>query len=77
MKKEDLLELKKWIMNLSEEEKKERNIYLSELAKGEFQGPPVGYASIDKPWLKSYKKDVIIKDPPEMKLFDYLLQRLS
>lgn len=73
MSKEDLLKLKEWIMNLSEEEQKERKFYLQKLANGEFSGPPVGYASIDKPWLKSYTEEAILKDPPEMRMFDYLM----
>ena len=74
MTKEDLLKLKEWIMNLSDDEKKERNLYLRELATGELQGPPVGYASIDKPWLKSYSEEAVMKSPPEMKMFDYLMK---
>ncbi len=74
MTKEELLKLKEWIKSLSDDEMNERKIYLSRLAKGELIGPSVGYASIDRPWLKSYKTDVIIKNPPEMKMFDYLFE---
>ena len=54
MTKEDLLELKMKLSKLSEEEQKKRNLYLRDLASGELQGPPTGYPSIDKPWLKHY-----------------------
>ena len=37
--------------NLSINEQKLRDLHLRKLALGELQGPPVGYASIDKPWL--------------------------
>ena len=54
MTKEELNKLNNWIMNLSEEERKKRRLYLRKLSLGEIQGPPVGYASIDMPWLKCY-----------------------
>ena len=72
MTKEELNKLKEWISNLSPDEITERKLYLRELANGEMQGPPVGYASIDKPWLKSYEKDVLLKSIPKMKMFEYL-----
>lgn len=60
MTKEDLLELKRKLSKLSEEESKERDLYLRQLALGEIQGPSVGYASIDKPWLKFYDNKYIL-----------------
>ena len=60
MKKEDLIQLKVKISELSEEEKIKRNLYLRDLSNGELQGPPVGYASIDKPWYKYYDKNAIV-----------------
>ena len=72
MTKEELIKLKEWISKLSPDEIKERKLYLRSLESGEMQGPPVGYASIDKPWLKSYEKDVLLKDLPKMKMFEYL-----
>ena len=61
MKKEILQELKRKLSELTVEEQVERDLYLRGLANGEIQGPPVGYPSIDKPWLKYYK-DNYIKD---------------
>mgnify|MGYP003309124641 CR=1 FL=1 len=52
MEKEYLLKLKEKISNLTEEELKQRDLYLRDLSTGEFQGPPTGYPSIDKPWVK-------------------------
>ena len=58
-------ELKKEISQLSEIEKKERDVYLRDLALGKLQGPPTGYPEIDKPWLKYfdnvYSKPVLNK----------------
>ncbi len=56
MKKEDLIALKEKISNLNEEEKKQRDLYLRGISSGDIQGPMTGYASVDKPWLKYYKK---------------------
>ena len=60
MNKEDLLAYKQKLSKLSEEEQRERNLYLRRLALGEIQGPSVGYASIDKSWLKYYTEDNIL-----------------
>ena len=65
--KVDLIDLRKKIMELSEEELLERNVYLKglltkeidgELIK-EIEGPLTGYASIDKPWLKQFNEEGI------------------
>lgn len=72
MTKEDLLELKRKLSKLSEEESKERDLYLRQLALGEIQGPSVGYASIDKPWLKYYNDLDIMADIPKMSIFQYM-----
>lgn len=75
MTKEDLIELKKNIAKLSEEEKKQRDLYLRGLASGEIQGPPVGYPSIDKPWLKYYKVEDIKTDIPVMDSYEFIYER--
>ena len=54
MRKEDLIELKKKILELSNEEKKERDIYLRDIATDKILGQQVGYPEIDKPWLQYY-----------------------
>lgn len=72
MTKEDLLELKRKLSKLSDEESKERDLYLRQLALGEIQGPSVGYASIDKPWISSYSEEQIVLDLPKCSVFDYL-----
>lgn len=54
MDNKDLQEYKIKLGNLSVNEQKMRDLYLRKLALGEIQGPPTGYASIDKPWLAKY-----------------------
>jgi hypothetical protein len=65
--------LKEWISELSYDDNLERDLYLRKLANGEIQGPPVGYASIDKPWLKEYSEEAIKIDIPNISAYDYLL----
>lgn len=74
MKKEDLIKLKKQIESLSEDEKKQRDIYLKNLSNGTYQGPMTGYSSVDKPWLKYYSEEAIKTDLPKMSCYDLLLQ---
>lgn len=76
MTKEELIKLKEDIAKLSESDKKQRDIYLRKLATGEFQGPPVGYASIDKTCLKYYAEDKFNLDLPN-ELFYKSLQRMN
>lgn len=75
MKKEDLLKLKEKLSKLSEEERKKRYLYLRDLAIGNRQGPPVGYASVDRPWLKYYPENAIMADIPRMTAYDYVYEK--
>ena len=72
MTKEELLKLKEELSLLSSEEQKERDKYLKALASGEIQGPPTGYPSIDKPWLKYYENEYIDSDMPLMNSYEYI-----
>lgn len=72
MNKEALEQLKIKLSKLSEEEKKQRDLYLRQLAIGEMYGSTTGYASIDKPWLKYYDKKDIQQDIPKISVYDYL-----
>ncbi len=74
MTKEDLLRLKEELMKLDEEAKDEHEQYLQLLARGELQGPPIGYASLDKPWLKYYG-NVGYKLPERICVYDYMYQK--
>ena len=73
--KEELEKLNEWIVELSENEKKDREKYLMKLANGEFQGPPIGYSSIDKPWLKYYDENKYPTDFPKEIFYEGLYRR--
>lgn len=72
MTKEDLIELRKKISELSAEDLKARDLYLRSLATGKLQGPPVGYASIDKPWLADYTEKDIKSDIKTRRMYEEL-----
>ncbi len=59
MNKEELIEYKKKLSRLSENEKKERDLYLKKIASSEIQGPQTGYPSIDKPSINYYRSEPI------------------
>jgi len=67
-----LLQYKRKLNDLSENEKKDRDLYLSRLNKGEILGPLTGIPSIDKPWLKYYDECSISTDMPRMSCYQYL-----
>ena len=70
MTKEQLIELKKKIAELSEGDKKHRNLYLRDLAIGKLQGPPVGYPSVDMPWLADYTVEDIMTDIKPRRIYE-------
>lgn len=72
MTKEDLLELKRKLSELTESEKEERDLYLRQLALGEIQGPLTGYPTIDKPWLKYFDEDILKKEMPIANSYDFI-----
>lgn len=72
MKKEDLIELKKKILELSDAEKKERDIYLRDIATDKVLGPLTGYPEIDKPWLQYYDLNNY-KNPIDMTVYESLV----
>lgn len=69
--------IKEKLSELSKEEENKRNIYLRKLATGELQGPPVGYPSIDKPWLKFYPEEMLSFDLPNTSVYEYALNANS
>lgn len=77
MEKQDLINLKVKIAKLSEEEKKLRDLYLRQIATGELQGPPVGYPSIDKLWLKEYPAQAIMEDFPKLTLYQAVAESVK
>lgn len=72
MENKKLDEYRKQVGKLSENEEMERNVYLKRLADGTYQGPPVGYPHIDKPWLKNYNENNLISTPPRTNMTEYL-----
>lgn len=54
-------------------EQKLRDLYLRKLSIGEIQGPPTGFASIDKPWLKYYQSKQIESNLTEKTCYEALL----
>ena len=77
MNSEDLRKYREKLSRLSEYENKQRNLYLRQLANGELQGPPVGYPTIDKPWLKYYSEAAISSDLPKMTTYNYIKSKNS
>ena len=67
-----LKEYKEKLSKLSDEELRERDLYLRRLALGEIEGPPVGYASIDKPWLKYYDEKYIRGNDPKCTVYEMI-----
>ncbi len=67
---EDKISYEKKISELSDREQKLRDLYLSKLAKGEYLGPQVGYASIDKPWLGNYSEEAILFENEKTYTYD-------
>lgn len=72
MEQEYLRQLKEKLGELTFEESLMRDLYLQGLATGEIQGPPVGYSSIDKPWLNFYSKETLMKSAPETTIYEHL-----
>lgn len=54
--------------------KKLRDLELRKYVTGELQGPPVGYASIDKPWLKYYPESINDIQIPNQSIYQLLEQ---
>ena len=66
----ELKELKDELSKLTYEEKRERNEYLKQIAKGEISGSTTGYASVDKPWFKFYN-NVNIDLPSHISIYEF------
>ena len=52
---DELKEYREKLGKLTQEEDKQRNLYLKKLANGTLQGPLTGKQRIDKTWLKYYE----------------------
>ncbi len=69
---EDLYKLKEQLAKLGEDEKVQRDLYLKSFYDGDVSGPMTGYPSIDKPWLKWYKKENLKTKVKNQSIFRYL-----
>ena len=72
MKKEDLNKYKQKLYELSDRERKLRDIYLKTLVSGKRQGPLVGYSTIDKPQFKYMRYADILKEVPVKNVYQEL-----
>lgn len=72
MTKEELISLKKKLATLSEMEEKKRNLYLRKVSNGEIAGAMTGYPSVDRPWLKYYPEELIMKDASDLGIYEFL-----
>lgn len=72
MTSEELKRIKKDIANLSKDDLKQRMIHLQKLATGEYQGPPVGYPSIDQTWLKYYATEDLLADYTDQSFYEFM-----
>ena len=70
---DELKEYREKLGKLTQEEEKQRNLYLKKLANGTLQGPLTGKQSIDKTWLKYYEDYDIKQDIPKMSAYDYIV----
>ena len=77
MTNEELIRYREHLSKFNELEQQQRDLYLRKLANGELQGPPTGYPSIDKPWLKNYSEEQINAEMFEGNLFSYLKKCIS
>ena len=72
---EDYLnDYKESLKDLTEEQTNERNLYLKGLQTGLYYGPTTGLSSIDKPWLKYFKNENILKTMPRITIYNYLYE---
>lgn len=68
----DLQKYKEELSKLSENEKKQRDLYLKKFAEGKIYGPTLGYPSIDKPWLKYYSEEAIMSEVPNISAYEFM-----
>ena len=74
MTTEQLYAYKEKLTELSEKEKKLRNIYLKGLVDGTLQGPPTAYSSIDRPWYQFYDEESINSSAPKLTAYEFMYE---
>lgn len=73
--RDNLLNYRKRIQKLDEEERISRDLYLRDIALGKIQGPPTGFPSLDKVHLAFFKKEHIEKPIPYMTATQFLKEQ--
>ena len=73
--KEQLLDYRKKLQNMSYEEQVKHDLYLRNIALGKIQGPRTGFPSLDKPHLAFFKKEHITNPLPHMTATEYLKEK--
>lgn len=71
---DELKEYREKLATLSEEEKKQRDLYLKGLASGTIQGPGTGFPEIDKQWLKYYSEENIKSTIPKQSAYEFMTE---
>ena len=74
MRSNQLEEYRKKISELSEKESILRDLELKRINDGVVLGPLTGFPSLDKPWLKYYDDEAILKELPRMTAYDYMYE---
>lgn len=72
MNNNQLNEYRKKVAELSEKENILRDLQLKKYYDGKIQGPLTGFASLDKPWLKSYSEETINQELPRMSAYEFM-----
>lgn len=75
LERNQLLEYRKKLQELSDKEKTLHDLHLRGLANGEIQGPLTGFPSLDKPWLKYYPKDAISAKIPTKTAYQFIYEK--
>lgn len=68
---DELKEYREKLSQLTEEEQKQRDLYLRKLSIGELYGPQTSFPDIDKNNLSHYSEDDIMQELPKKIVYDY------
>ena len=74
-KRNELIDYRKQLEILSEEEKILHNIHLRDISIGKICGPLTGYPSLDKPWLKYYPESAIKAKIPNKTAYQFVYEK--
>ena len=71
---DNLLDYRKKLASLSDEEKRKRDLQLKQFGDGRLQGPLFDKDTMNKQWLVNYSDEAILTELPKMKIYDYLYE---